>query len=496
MNRALARGLLPPVLGAVSVAGFAPFGLHPLPVVALALWLLWRPEGVRAAFVHGWLFGLGLFGAGVSWVHVSIHVFGHSPLPMAVAVAALLAAFLALFPAAVAALMAYWRRSEAATLLLLFPALWLLAEWLRGHLFTGFPWLSLGYSQIDGPLAALAPLAGVYGVGMAVAALAGSLALLLRRAGRSWPAWGLVLLLPLLGTLLRPVEWTQAEGEPLRASLIQGNIPQDRKWQPEERLATLERYLLMTRNEWHAPDWHAQLVVWPETAIPAFLHEVADSFLVQLRREAAAADSDLLVGIPVLDREDWRYYNAVLHVGPGGGIYYKRHLVPFGEYLPLRRWLGDLLAVMPLPVADFSAGDPRQPPLQVRGVAVGPSVCYEIIFPEEVRQMLPEAGLLVNVSNDAWFGASLGPPQHLEMARMRALETGRPLLRATNTGITAVIDHRGRILGRAPQFEPAVVRETIQPRRGATPYVQLGELPVLALALALVGVALQRGRRA
>ena len=485
MKGALARWLLPPVLGAVSVAGFAPFGLYPLPLLALALWLLWRPGDVRPAFFHGWLFGLGLFGAGVSWVHVSIHVFGHSPLPLAIAAALLLAAFLALFPATLAALLDWWRRSETVSLLLLFPALWLLSEWLRGQLFTGFPWLSLGYSQIDGPLAGLAPLVGVYGVGMAVAALAGALALLLRHRGRSGRAWGLLLFLPLAGLLLEPVAWTRPEGEPLRVSLVQGNIPQDRKWQPEERLATLERYLRMTRNEWHAADWHAQLVVWPETAIPAFL-----------RREAAAADSDLLVGIPVLDREDWRYYNAVLHVGPGEGIYYKRHLVPFGEYLPLRRWLGELLAVMPLPVADFSAGDPRQPPLQVRGVAVGPSVCYEIIFPEEVRRMLPAAGLLVNVSNDAWFGASLGPPQHLEMARMRALETGRPLLRATNTGITAVIDHRGRLLGRAPQFRPAVVRETVQPRQGATPYVQLGELPVLALALALVAVALQRGGRA
>ncbi|WJW74888.1 apolipoprotein N-acyltransferase [Thiohalobacter sp. IOR34] len=483
--------------GALLVLAFAPFGLWPLAPLGLAGWLgLFAGLKPRQAFWSGWLFGLGLFGGGVNWVHISIHQYGHSPLPAALAVTLLLIAYLALFPALAAGLARRLApgRPGFRLLLLVFPSLWVLTEWLRGWLFTGFPWLNPGYSQIDAPLSGFAPLLGVYGLDWLLALSAGLLVYLLSRRGRlRWAAAGLLLLIWLAGSGLRGLSWTEPAGAPLRLSLIQGNISQELKWVRSQRQATLARYLEMTRREW--AEWQPRLVIWPETAIPAFYHEVEDGFLAALRAEAADAGSDLLTGVPVLDRESWRYYNAVINLEAPTGFYYKRHLVPFGEYLPLREWLGGLLQVMPLPVADFSAGE-GPPLLTAAGQPVGMSICYEVIFGEELLDALPEAGLLVNVSNDAWFGDSLAPHQHLEMARMRALETGRYLLRATNTGISAVIAPDGRLSARSPQFQPAVVRDTVRPYRGTTPYVKSGNGPLFALLVLLLSAAARRGRGA
>ena len=490
-----------PLLALAAGAGlplaFAPFHVSPLAIALPALWLALLPERrPRRALGLGFLFGLGAFTVGVGWVHISVHEFGGTPLAVALLVAALLVAFLALFPALAAWLtvrlapIAGWPR-----FLLAAPAAWILTEWLRGWLFTGFPWLLVGYTQLDTPLAGYAPLLGVYGVGLLLLVTAGALTagILTRRTGQRFTLLLLVLVIWLGGALLQGQSWTRPLGEPLQTSLIQGNIAQDRKWQKAWQQATLARYLGLSRQEWNAPGPDVDLVVWPETAIPAFHHQIEDGFLQQLRRESRQAGSELLVGIPVLDREHWAYYNAVMRVGGEDSFYFKRHLVPFGEYLPLREWLGTLLQVMPLPVADFSAGTAGQSLLRVAGHPVGVSICYEIIFGTELLATLPEARLLVNVSNDAWFGDSLAPHQHLQMARMRALETGRELLRATNTGISAVIDHRGRVRERGPQFEVAVVRAPVQPREGATPYVQRGDMPALLLVagMLLLGYAVR-----
>lgn len=502
LPRALPAALSLPaafLLGAAVPFAFAPFGRYPLAVAALALlFLLLRGRAPGAAFRLAYAFGLGMFGIGVNWVYISIHYFGHSPLPAAIGVMLLLVAFLSLFPAALAWAVARGAPGgtggETARLLLILPAGWALAEWVRGWLFTGFPWLNIGYTQIDAPLAGYAPLLGIYGLGWLVALSAGLLAWTL--AGRGRTRWiGPLIFVALWwgGERLTAVEWTGVAGAPLRVSLVQGNIPQDRKWEEAQQLATLERYLMLTRAEWYGQGGARDLVVWPETAIPAFLHQVENDFLVQLREEARRADSELLTGIPVLDRGAWKYYNAVISVGGEEDAYYKHHLVPFGEYLPLRTLFGSLLQVMPLPVADFSAGSLDQPPIVAAGWPVGVSICYEIVFAEEVATKLPEAAFLVNVSNDAWFGDSLAPHQHLEMARMRALETGRFLLRATNTGITAIIGPDGVIRERGPQFETTVVRGEIEPRSGATPYVRFGNWPVV-IAAALVWAASVRHR--
>ncbi len=479
--------------GALVPLGMAPFGwyLLPFPALAVLALLLWHAT-TRQAFVRGWLFGLGEFGVGVSWVYISIYKYGNASLPLSIATMLLLVMYLALFPALMGWVLARWRpRRFGRFLLIAFPAAWALSEWLRSWLFTGFPWLNLGYSQIDTPLAGFAPLAGVYGVGLVTAFSAGALALATTATGRArWLTLTALAALWLAAWPLNQYRWTQPEGAAFTATLVQGNIPQALKWQPEQQRATLDRYLALTREH-----LDSALIVWPETAIPAFYDQVAVDFLAPLRSELQAQGVSLVTGIPVLDRQRWRYYNAVISLETPGQFYYKRHLVPFGEYLPLRDWLAGVLSFLPVPQADFSAGGAHQPLLHAAGYPVGASICYEVAFGEELIATLPQAAYLINVSNDAWFGDSLAPPQHEEMARMRARETERYLLRATNTGISAIMDEAGRILVRSPQFEEATVTHSVQPRRGATPYVRWGNWPVVILSGALLALVAGFARR-
>ncbi|MEJ2643431.1 MAG: apolipoprotein N-acyltransferase [Gammaproteobacteria bacterium] len=483
----LLAGLLMPL-------AYAPFDFYPLPLAALAvLFLVWDGRSPRQALRAGWLFGAGMFGAGVYWVYISVYVYGHAPLGAAIGVTLLLVAYLALFPAALGYGVSRWfPGGSGSRLLLVLPAGWMLLEWVRGWLFTGFPWLDLGYSQLDGPLGGLAPVAGVYGVSWATALSAGLLAFVATSRGRRrWGALTAAALLWAAAYGLGGIRWTAPTGAPLKVSLVQGNVPQNIKWDPKQQVATIERYIHLTSGH-----WNSALVVWPETAIPAFYYQVEDTFVPGLRDEAEQHHAELLTGVPVLDRKSWKYYNAVVAIGKSHGFYYKQHLVPFGEYLPLRDVLGHLLDFMPVPMSDFSAGRPDQPLLRVRGYPVGVSICYEIAFNSIIRQTVPAAAWLVTVSDDAWFGNSLAPHQLLEMARMRARETGRYLLRATNTGISAIIGPAGRVLKRGPQFKEAVIDGTIVPLKGATPYVRMGNGPLMGAAFAaLIGAAWWRRRR-
>jgi apolipoprotein N-acyltransferase len=478
-------GILVLLAGALGVAAFAPLGWYPLAYLSLAvLFHAWLGDTPRQALYHGALYGLGYFGAGVSWVYISVHSYGHvAPVPAALVTLALVV-YLSLFPA----LLGYGLKralpdTPRLPLLIAFAAGWTLFEWLRGWLFTGFPWLTLGSSQVDGPLAGYAPVAGVYGVGFAVA-LTAALLVALVRPGMRLPALLGVSVIWIGGFLLDHVEWTEVRGAPLKVALVQGNIAQETKWEPGNLKYTLDRYRALTFD---LPPM--DLVVWPETAIPAFYDQMEDSLIPQLDAELRNTHTVLLTGIPVLDMSTWRYYNSVVSLGEDHRFYYKRHLVPFGEYLPLRWLIGNHLEALAVPNADFSSGGNSQPLLEAAGVPVAASICYEVAFAEEIRRELPKAALLVNVSNDGWFGNSLAPHQQLEMARLRAKETGRPMLRATNTGISALIDYNGRIIARSPQFEEAVVTAEIQPRRGATPYVLLGNMPVVILSVLCLLVA-------
>ncbi|SMF94185.1 apolipoprotein N-acyltransferase [Methylomagnum ishizawai] len=482
---ALAGGLLLPF-------AFAPYDQPALAVVALMLlFAAWGRAGPGRAFWRGFLFGLGQFGVGASWVYISMHRFGGASVPEAVGLTALFVLFWSPYPGFVGWLAARLGRGYGPVfkLLVLFPAAYTLADWLRSWLPTGFPWLQVGYSQIDTPLGALAPLFGSYGVGWAVALVAGGALALFRLSGhrRRVAGIGLVLFLGLCAALER-VRWTEAAGPPIRVALLQGNVPQNRKWEPQFQREILGLYTRLTRQH-----WDAQLVIWPETAVPAFYQQVKDTFLADLAAEARQHGTDLLLGIPYYDPAQDRYFNSIVALGGASAFYFKRHLVPLGEYVPWRPLLGWVLDILEIPLSDFGAGRDDQTPLKAAGYPLAASICYEDVFGQESLLGLPTAAYLVNVTNDAWFGDSAAPHQHAQMARMRALETGRWMLRATNSGVTALITDRGRIAATAPLFQEAEVTGSFVPMRGRTPYVLWGDGPVVVgLGLVLGITALRR----
>lgn len=482
---------LPALLaGAALPLAFAPFGWWWLAPFCLAvLFAIGISAPTRTAGRAAYLFGLGFFGVGVSWVYISMDRYGHSGPVLAAVLTVGLVAFLALFPwICVKLARRLCPRQGIAALLIAFPVAWVVLEWVRTWLLTGFPWLLLGYSQTDGPLQTLSPVFGVLGLSLALSFLAGVLAWVLTgpRPARVFTGIGLAALL-LLSARLLDREWVEVAGEPLSVVLIQGNVAQDQKWSPEFLEITLERYRNLTEAH-----WGVDLIVWPEAAVPNWYHRLAYDYLEPLAEEGARHGTELVLGIPFLDLETGDAFNSIISMGEDSGIYHKRHLVPFGEYVPLRDVLGRALDILGAPMSDFQAGT-ASIPLRAAGYDMGASICYEVVFGPEVAEALPDSQMLINISNDAWFGDSLAPHQHLQMARMRSMETGRDMLRATNTGITTVIDYKGRITARAPQFEVASLAAQAVPRNGATPYVRWLDLPVLSLlAIAVGGLVVSR----
>jgi apolipoprotein N-acyltransferase len=499
--------------GALAVAGFAPLYLFPLPVLTLALLLqlCTRAPGAWHAGRLGFAFGLGLFLTGVSWVYVSLHDFGAMPAPLAAFATLLFCAFLALFPAAACVVYARSKASPTLAALCALPAAWCLLEWVRGWIFTGFPWLTLGYSQAPwSPLAGYAPLLGVYGISLLMAISAGLLWLIYVQRARTArraenpiapPAAETGFVLPsaasivliiaiwLGGFLLQQKQWTQPAGEPVSVSLLQGNIAQDVKWRPEQVESTLRTYMQMTLST------SSGLIIMPETAVPLFYRDVPKAYLEVLTAHAKQHAGDILIGMPERIGAD-QYYNSVLSFGSAPTqIYRKSHLVPFGEFIPLKRWLGWIVAVLSIPLSDFARGAPDQQPLNVAGQRVAVNICYEDSFGEEITRQLPQATILANVSNVAWFGDSLAPMQHLQISQMRAIETGRYMLRATNTGMTAIVDTRGRVEQVAPEFTRTIVTGRVPGYQGSTPFMRWGDTLALAAAALLALPALWRRRR-
>ncbi len=477
--------------GLVWVGAYAPLGWWPLGVLAPALlFATWVDASPRRAAWRGYLAGLGLFGLGVSWIFHSIHEFGQAPVWLAVGITGAFILALAAFPALVGGLGNRFR-GEAARLLGIYPALWFLVEWVRGWFLTGFPWLLAGEPHADSPLAGFFPVAGTFAVGWLGLLLAGAVVWWLRRP--PWrPALGLAGVLALavaLGVWLERRAWSVPAGPLLRVALVQGNIAQDRKWAPEMYEPTKRLYRDLTLK-----NRDADLVVWPETAIPAFYSEEREYFQT-LAQETAADGLTVITGVFRLDPAGPRMFNSLVRLGTPPEFYDKRHLVLFGEYLPLRgllRWLGDLVVI---PMSDLSPGA-GAPLLHLRdGRPVGVGICYEDAFGGLTAEALPAAQLLLNVSNDAWFGDSLAPHQHLHIARLRALETRRFMVRATNTGISAIIDPHGRVVARAPQFETHVLRGEVVPLRGETPFVRWGNGPWLSAALLLLLILGARQRQ-
>jgi apolipoprotein N-acyltransferase len=476
------RALVAFLAGAAMVPAYAPLEWFALALAALALlthlWL--TAPGARAAACTGFLFGMGMFLAGVSWVVISLHRFGAMPAPLAAFATFAFCVVLSLYPALAGALQARFRLPSVLRAALVIPALWTLAEWLRATLFTGFPWLSLGSAAIDTPLAGFAPLGGVYAASFAAAAAAGLLWCVALGQAR-WAAAAAFALLGVAGAALRSVEWTSPEGAPFQASLVQGNVPQDLKFDPGRYVHALETHARLAEAS------RARLIVLPETAVPRMLDSVDPAYLARLEAAGRRNGGDLLLGAPTRVASG-AYFNSVVSLGVSPRqMYRKVHLVPFGEFVP--PGFGWIVRVLSVPMADFSRGPALQRPLQVAGQRVAANVCYEDAYGDELIRQLPEATLLVNVSNVAWFGDSLAPAQHLQIARARALETGRMHLTSTNTGITAVVGRDGRVLARLAPFTEGRLDAEAQGYSGATPYVRFGDWPTLAACALLLLVA-------
>jgi len=464
-----------------------------VPIAALAaLFLVWRGSGsALQAALSGFAFGLGYFLAGVSWVYVSLHVFGSMPAALAALSTFLFCAYLALFPAAAGWVAARFAAAQSGARLALAAAAVVGFEWLRGWLFTGFPWLNFGTSQVPGsPLAGFAPYVGAYGVSLAVAGAAALVAAFFSTGGRArWLSLAGLAALFIAGGLGFLVPWTAPAGAPVSIGLLQGNVAQEIKWREDVRASTLAGYHRMITET------DARIVIIPETALPAFLDELPKDYVASLIAHGREKNKEILLGTVERDHHGagFLYYNSVVRLAAGKmPSYRKRHLVPFGEFIP--PGFRFVLAVLKIPMSDFSAGEASQPALVAAGIPFGVAICYEDIFGDEVIDFLPEAQVLLNVSNDAWFGRSFAADQHMQFSQMRALETGRWMVRSTNTGASAAIDERGRVVSRLPAFTAGALVENVTPRQGATPYSRWGDAPALLLAAALAILGMRRRR--
>ncbi len=473
------------LLGAFTVLGFAPFYLFPIPVITIALLLyFWRKSATPfQAALLGFCFGMGMFGAGVTWLYVSLHEFGAMPASIAVFFLIILCAYLSLFT-----MLAGWilRKLHIETPLmwtLLAATLWVLFEWLRGVLFTGFPWLAIGYSQApSSPLAGFAALVGVYGVSLILVFSAALISLFFEKPLRTWSNTLILSVIWIIGFGLQHVSWTEPQGEPVTVSLLQGNISQEMKWRPEHVIRTMDTYAKLVNKS------NSRLIITPEISLPLARDEVPSNYLAQLSTHAERNNGDILVGmVETSSGGSGDYYNSMFSFGISSEqIYRKHHLVPFGEFIPSKLIFGWVIDVLKIPLSDFSRGETNQRPMNLAGQSIAVNICYEDVFGEELISQLPQATLLANVTNDAWFGRSIGPHQHLQISQMRALETGRYMLRATNTGISAIINERGVVLQKAEVFTTTTLNGLVQGFTGATPYVLFGN----SLVLGFIGLSL------
>jgi apolipoprotein N-acyltransferase len=502
----LAR-LLALAAGALSVFAFAPFHAVPLGVASLVtlFWLWQRAATARDGALVGFAFGLGMFGAGVSWVFVALETFGGMPMPVAIVSTAGFVAYLALWPALAGFVVARATRPESLARLVAAAAAWTLTEWLRGTVLSGFAWQAIGYPEIlpGGalPLAGYAPVGGVALVSLAAAGCAAAAVAAIDglASARRRRVMGAILVgvgLVTVGAFLQRIEWTVPAGEPVSISLVQGNVAQAQKFDPAFRATNIERYIEMIEAA------RGRIVVLPESAFPQFADEIPPEVFRRIADLGRARDGAVLVGLfvaepPAAPGEGERIHNSVVSLGAAPPqLYRKHHLVPFGETIPFKPVTGWFInQVLAIPLADQAAGPAMQAPFAVAGQRIAVNICYEDVFGSELLAAARASTMLVNVTNDAWYGRSIAARQHNQIAAMRALETGRPMLRATNTGITSAIAHDGRVLAEMPWFTRGILEVEIAGRTGDTPYARAGDWPVVLLCAALLALAIARDGR-
>lgn len=481
------------LLGALIPLSLAPFNLSPLSIISLmGLIHLWHNANARSAALSGWCFGLGMYGFGVSWIYVSIHDFAYTPAFASAVTTLSFVASLALLTALQGFF--YSRFNLHRHPLLSFSALWVLFEWLRSWFLTGFPWLYVGYGMIDTPFSSLAPIFGVFGLSFA-ACLSASLIYIINGNNKKTRVQAAVALAAFISTCLviNFITWVEpSPAPPLKVALIQGNIPQETKWAFDQQPVIMGLYRDKTLQS-----WDKDLIIWPEAAIPAYLHEIP-RYLNNLSREAKTSQTTLITGIPYLETDDDNhitYFNSVIALGAGTGIYHKQKLVPFGEYIPFQDQIRGLLPFLDIPMSSFTPGSKDQNNLSANQLNIAPFICYEILYPDFVASRSQDTDVLITISNDAWFGRSTGPDQHFEMARMRALELGKPLLRSTNNGITAHIDHKGKVVVKAPSYEVFTLNSEVSLTTGKTPFSSWGSMPMIVICILLATAGGILGRK-
>lgn len=468
--------------GLIFPFAIAPFFIWPIVIISLiGLLFSLQDSTAREAAIRTWFFGTGKFSVGVSWIYVSMHDHGGTPAILAILMVALFSAFLATFPAL---FMYFFQRfyqrpsTRALISIFAFAALWFTYEWFRSWFMTGFPWLFAGDAQLHTWLNGWAPILSVYGLSFFSALTAATIYYSWRNRQAGYLA--LLIVWP-IGFLLQDISWTEATGE-LKVSAVQGNIAQDLKWLPEQRLPTINSYLEQTRQH-----WDSDLVLWPETAVTV-LKDQFQQYLDTINQEALNNQTTLITGIPFRYTQGpfkGEFHNSILAIGMGEGLYHKQKLVPFGEYIPLEQLIRGLLPFFDLPMSSFKQGDEDQALLKIEKdntlFLIAPFICYEIVYPQFVADMAKESDMLITISNDAWFGDSLGPKQHMAIAQMRALETQRYLLRSTNTGITALVNDKGKIIKQLPTKQKATLTALAKTRQGSTPFMLLGLWPLFII---------------
>lgn len=482
------------------------------PLIAVFFLQIRYANSVKNALLQSSLFGFGIFLSGISWLYVAIHEFGSTPWWLAAIFTLLFITIMALFFSLQGGLSyllmnklikKYQSSQHLHTTknihsidwvfyLLLFPLLGILFEWLRSWILTGLPWLLMGYSQISTPLAGYAPIFGVYGLSLISMIIAGGLALLVHKKQRLGLIVGISVLF-LIGFILQQQQWTKASGRALKVSLVQANINQQSRWNRNFLQSIKQKYYHLSENLWQSTD----LLVWPENAIPIFYQYEEQSFFKKITAQVIKNDISFITGVPYLKQQKLAqqkssekthikrvYYNSLLKIEKDAKqFYFKRHLVPFGEYLPLEHWLRGLIEFFNIPMSGFSLPEKKQKMMTIKGIPVAITLCYEDIFPELLLNQLPKAQFLINLSNNGWYGDSLAPHQHLQIAQMRALETGRELIRSTTSGISALIDAKGQLKKHSKQFESAILSGKIQPRTGSTPFVRYENTALLIYAV-------------
>lgn len=477
--------LLAPLLGAIATLGFAPISFWPAAVLALAgLFGLCIDRSWKRAALLGWLFGVAHFGTGVYWVFISTHVYGGAPLWLGLTLATVLFSYLALYVGAVCALGSSLRVWRSPVGWFVLPAAWMLAELLRGWVYSGFPWLSLGYIALDTPAERFAPLVGTHGLSFVFVLSAYALLRAAGARGAARPAAMIVALSPLGGVLLpAPASWTHDAAPSLRVAVVQGNVPQDEKWDRGRGAEIMDRYRSMTLAA------HADIVAWPEV-VPNRPLDLVEDYFADLDQRMREKDAALLAGVLIRGPREGEIYNSIIALGSAKGRYDKQHLVPFGEYFPIPDWLRPIMDVLGTPYSDFSRGGAEHDTITAHGQQLGISICFEDVFGSEFAREARSASLLVNATNDAWFAGSSAPHQHLGIARFRALENGRWLVRATNTGISALIGPDGRVAVRSHQYATELMSGEVTPRAGLTPYARYRDPPLWWLSVVLIATGL------